>query len=351
MPPGKQSRRRAIGIGILVAMVVLSQTRYARAQDPQLRFGANVPMAVETIYDKGLSWLVANQNADGSWGARGNTAGIDGMCVMAMLAVGEDPNFGKYSENIRRATASIIAGQDASTGYMGGSMYHHGFATLGLSEVYGVLDESRLWEGVNANSQRTIGEALELAVRCAVTSQQSNQWKAWRYSPGANDADTSVAGAVLMGLLAARNAGIAVPDESIDGAIEYFQKMTTSRGDVGYSGIGGGNSPNLPAIATLVYSIGKRKELPQYKATLGRVQENLESSSPYPFYFRYYMAQALFQGDFDAWDRWNQKTIRELKDQQAEDGSFNGSHGQAYATAMSMLALALNYRFLPIYER
>ena len=154
-----------------------------------------------------------------------------------------------------------------------------------------------------------------------------------------------------MGLLAARNAGISGPDESIDGAIDYFQNMTTSRGDVGYSGVGGGGSPNLPAVATLVYSISKRKDLPQYQATLGRVRENLEATSHYPFYFRYYMAQALFQGDFDAWDRWNQKTIRELKDLQAEDGSFNGSHGQAYATAMSMLALALNYRFLPIYER
>ena len=149
----------------LMTLVVLwgtvGQTSSTMAQDPQLRFGSHVPMAVESIYEKGLAWLVAHQNEDGSWGARGNTAGIDGMCVMAMLAVGEDPNFGKYSDNIRRAVASMIVGQDASTGYIGSSMYHHGFAMLGLSEVYGVLDESQLWVGKNESSQRTIGEALQ----------------------------------------------------------------------------------------------------------------------------------------------------------------------------------------------
>ena len=40
-----------------------------------------------------------------------------------------------------------------------------------------------------------------------------------------------------------------------------------------------------------------------------------------------------------------------LDERQAPDGSFEGSRGEAYGTAMSLLALALNYRFLPIYER
>ncbi len=60
------------------------------------------------------------------------------------------------------------------------------------------------------------------------------------------------------------------------------------------------------------------------------------------------MAQALFQGDYEAWQKWNGATARQLKDTQSTDGSFNNS---AYSTGMSLLALALNYRFLPIYER
>ncbi|MCA9061043.1 MAG: squalene--hopene cyclase [Planctomycetaceae bacterium] len=340
-------------------LVQLTVTTRVHAQDPQIRFGSEVPREVEQIYERGLRWLAENQTDKGHWeqgeyGSSGsNSSGITGMCIMAFLASGEDPNFGPYSDHIRAAVRSLIGNQNSDTGYMGNSMYHHGFAMLGLAEVYGVLDEDRLWEaGGDPDSRRSIAEALELAVRCSITSQESNQWSAWRYSPEATDADTSVSGAVLMGLFAARNAGIKVPDQGIDKALEYFQKMTTSQGEVGYSGIGGGGSNNLKAICALVLAIGHRKDLAVYDAVLRRTSGNIEMTEyNYPFYNRYYTAQALFQGDFDAWNRWNTKTMRELKDLQNEDGSFTSQHGPAYGTAMSMLALALNYRFLPIYER
>lgn len=333
--------------------------QFVRAQDPQLRFGTQVPPEVEEIYTQGLQWLTLNQTENGNWdgvrSGRGNgDSGICGMAVMAFLASGEDPNFGRYSENIRRAVCYMIRSQKASTGYLPGNMYHHGFAMLGLAEAYGVVDEELLWQGQDDTDKRTIAEALELAVRCAVTAQTKNRMGGWRYTPDSNDADTSVSGAVLMGLLAARNAGIRVPDDCIDKALEYFQKMTSKQGGVGYSGgMGGlGGSKNLQAIASLVMSIGRRKNLEEYTAVSRQVVANVDhNEGGYPFYFRYYMAQALFQSDFEAWQRWNTKTIRQLKAMQDDEGGFQSSHGKAYGTAMSMLALALNYRFLPVYER
>ncbi|HQZ67328.1 MAG TPA: squalene--hopene cyclase [Planctomycetaceae bacterium] len=333
-------------------------THEAEAQDTQVQFGTDVPQDVELIYERGLQWLASNQQEEGSWEGGENGPGVTGMCVMAFLASGEDPNFGPYSENIRRAVRSMIRTQAESTGYFGGSsghgsMYHHGFAMLGMSEVYGVLDEDSLWDGhTNKDDHRSIGESLELAVRATITSQKNNQWNAWRYGPEANDADTSVSGAVLMGLLAARNAGIKVPDDGIDKALEYFRSMTTNRGEVGYSGIGGGGSNNLKSIAALVFAIGKRKNLKEYQAVLGQVTNNLEAEEySYPEYYRYYTAQAMFQGDFESWNKWNLKTARQLKELQSDDGSFQSGHGPAYGTSMSLLAMALNYRFLPIYER
>ena len=71
----------------------------------------------------------------------------------------------------------------------------------------------------------------------------------------------------------------------------------------------------------------------------------------YQEYTRYYEAQALFQGDVKAWQRWNKLLVRQLKQQQQPDGSFRGDFGQDVSTSLSLLALALNYRFLPIYER
>ncbi len=71
----------------------------------------------------------------------------------------------------------------------------------------------------------------------------------------------------------------------------------------------------------------------------------------HPFYYRYYMAQALFQSDLEAWKAWNRRTVERLQETQREDGSFTSSHGPAYGTGMSVLAMALNYRLLPVYER
>ena len=71
----------------------------------------------------------------------------------------------------------------------------------------------------------------------------------------------------------------------------------------------------------------------------------------YPYYFEYYMSQALFHADDAAWRDWNARNIRYLATIQATDGSFPGSQGPSFNTAGALLSLALNYRFLPIYEK
>ena len=321
----------------------------AQAQDPALRFGGAVPQEVETVYERGLGWLASKQSELGGWQGGNDGAGVDGICLMAFLASGEDPNFGRYAANIRRAVRAIIRVQDASTGYLPNSMYHHGFAMLALSEAYGAVDESLLWEG--EKPIRSIGQALDLAIRCAGTSQKANRWGGWRYMPNSTDADTSVTGAMLMGLLAARNAGMEVSDEVINAALEYMRRSTGRDGSVAYAGgFGGfGESMNRSAIATLVSAVSKHKDSEEYKATLKHITDRLEhNEGNYKEYFRYYMAQALFQGDYTSWQKWNGATVRVLAETQGADGSFNND---PYSTGMSLLALGLNYRFLPIYER
>jgi len=95
--------------------------------------------------------------------------------------------------------------------------------------------------------------------------------------------------------------------------------------------------------------VGRHKDWEQFKAALKHITDKLEHREPsYPEYYRYYMAQALFQGDYEAWQKWNAALVRQFRQTQNADGSFaNGSYG----TGMSLLALALNFRFLPIYER
>jgi hypothetical protein len=340
----------------IAAATVALAAPLASAQSPAARVsGDAIPRDMREIYDRGLAYLVSKQGDDGAWTGGGEQGpGVTGMALMVLLASGEDPNFGLYSNNVRKALRSMISQQDASTGIMGSSMYHHGFAMLALAEAYGTVDDRNLYAAGEAN-KRTIGQALELAVRAAVTSQKKNSLGAWRYSPDSSDADTSVSGAVLVGLLAARNAGIEVSDESIDKAINYYAKMTSSSGMVGYSGGFGGfdESTARISIATLVYAVARRKDLPQFKATLGHLTSKLEQPTQqhYLEYARYYQAQALFQGDVQAWEKWNGLLVRQLKSTQAADGSFQSQFGPTVGTSLNLLALALNYRFLPIYER
>ncbi len=355
-PRARAPRRNlTLAAALLAISVLIFWTPSATAQMPTPRPGDAVPRDVREMYDRGLQYIAGAQTEKGDWSGNGGDEGpgLSGLALMALLASGEDPNYGIYSNHVRKAIRSIISAQDANTGFFGHSMYHHGFGMLGLAEAYGAVDERNLWP--DRKKEKSIGQALELAVRAAITSQNKNSFGAWRYSPNSTDADTSVSGSVLVGLLAARNAGIEVPDESINKAISYYQKMTSpGTGFVAYSGgMGGfGESIARTSIATLVFSVARRKDLPEFKATLAHLKERLEQPAQgYTEYARYYQAQALFQGDVAAWEKWNKLLIRQLKQGQQPDGSFKGQFGDTFSTATSLLALALNFRFLPIYER
>jgi hypothetical protein len=340
---------------LMATALVATLAASARAQMPAPRFGEVVPRDVREMYDRGLQYLATTQSEKGEWTSGGgeNGPGATGMGLMVFLACGEDPNFGPYSNHVRRALRNMISGQDSATGIMGMSMYHHGFAMLALAEAYGAVDDRNLWP--DGKGPRSIGQALELAVRGAITSQKKNPMGAWRYSPDARDADTSVSGAVFVGLLAARNAGIEVPDEAINKAISFYAQMTSASGEVAYAGGMGGFGESLArsSIATLVFSVARRKDLKQFKASLEYLKERIDQvpQQMWPEYARYYEAQALFQGDVAAWEKWNKLLVRQLKQVQAADGSFQGQTGGSVSTSLCLLALAVNFRFLPIYER
>jgi len=341
-------------VGLVSAILLFLAPGLTHAQF--VRMGNEIPPEVNAIYERGLNFLAKSQEPDtGAWRGRREN-GVTGLCLMAFLASGEDPNFGRYRRNVRLAIRSLILGQDKSNGYFPNSMYHHGFAMLALAEAYGAFDETGLWDGSeDKNERRSIAESLEQSIDLAAKSQMSNRWGGWRYSPTSTDADTSVTGSVLMGLLACRNAGFNVPNDTIERALTYMKRNTAIPGGyVAYSGgLGGGtDSMNRSAVATLVYSVGQKKEWEEYKAVTGHITAGLKhKETGHRHYFLYYMAQALFQADYGSWLEWNRDTSRKLATEQAPDGSFTGSYGEAYGTAMSLLALALNYRFLPIYER
>ena len=306
---------------------------------------AAVPEHVERAYGKGLQFLVKTQTAAGAWGAEnrsldpyGAEPAVVGLAVLSMLAHGDDPNTGPYSQAIRRGLDYILSKMNKSNGYIGTSMYNHGFATLALAESYGTVNDPRL------------GPALKLAVSLILTSQSHNPEGAWRYSPEGKDADTTVSGAQLVALFAARNAGLGVPEDAIQKALKFFLRCQTPEGGFGYTNASGPNAPRS-AIGTLMLALAREKKSASFKAGLRYLAGTGRSEEGYYHYYLYYASQALFQGSSSAWREWNQVNIKLLNETQGTDGGWSGQLGRTFSTAASLLSLALNYRFLPIYER
>jgi hypothetical protein len=185
-----------------------------------------------------------------------------------------------------------------------------------------------------------------------LTSQAKNPENAWRYSPEANDADTTVSGACFVALVAARNAGLPIPEESLKKALAYYKKCALDGGGFGYTGKDYPSGPRN-AIGVLVFALARQKEEKAFKDGVKALFGNDESRSGggYPFYFEYYMSQALFQSDVKKWAEWNAANLRKLTATQSSDGSWEGQNGRIFCTSAGLLSLALNYRFLPIYER
>ena len=323
----------ATGVFLAASGAVLSQNLPGRVDDL-------IPAQAELIYERGLQYLAKSQSDKGNWSdSVGSEPGVVGLCVAAFLAHGEDPNHGQYARNIRLGIDFVLSQQNEKNGYIGSSMYNHAFATKALAESYGVLDDPR------------IAPALKKAVDLILSSQQKNRFGAWRYTPESRDADTTVTGCQMLALFAARNAGLAIPDTSIKKGLDYLTLMRAKDGSYGYTSSSGGK-PTLTAIGSLCLSLAKERDSTGYQASLTYLKNNIDYRDRYyPFYFEYYMSQALFHADEATWKEWNARNIRYLGTVQSPDGSFPGNQGLSFNTAGALLSLALNYRFLPIYEK
>ena len=157
-----------------------------------------------------------------------------------------------------------------------------------------------------------------------------------------------------MGLLGARNAGIEVPNEAIDKALSFFPSQHDARRCCLLS---------VHPAATVTESLGQQSEHWFLQSQKERTRQStkpprnssrgdlIRTSTIIRFttdttWHKHFSTVTLGHGR-----AWNQRTIEQLQKMQNEDGSFTSSHGPAYGTGMSVLALALNYRLLPIYER
>ena len=85
----------------------------------------------------------------------------------------------------------------------------------------------------------------------------------------------------------------------------------------------------------------------------------LEWKGPFFYYSVYYCAQGMYQLGGAWWEDWRGRAEEILLEHQNADGSWpvppNETHelnaGPAYTTAMAVLALSVDFKYLPIYQR
>ena len=127
-----------------------------------------------------------------------------------------------------------------------GPMYSHGFGTLFLAEAYGMTRRPE------------IREKLRKAVQLIIDTQ--NNEGGWRYQPVKRDADLSVTICQINALRAARNAGLYVPRETVEGCIRYVKRSQNADGGFRYM-LSGGPSSEFPRSAAGVVALAERRRV------------------------------------------------------------------------------------------
>lgn len=344
-----------------------ASSRNASAQEWQ-ESDSTIPAEVQAAIDRGLEFLARNQNSDGSFvDHRGGSAvGISALAALALMAGGHQPGRGRYGREVLRA-AEYVAGM-ADGPYPGflttpesqGSgrlstqpspMYSHGFGTLFLAEVCGMMPTAR--------QDHVVRTALERAVAFTVAAQ--NKEGGWRYEPRAAFADVSVTVAQMMALRAAKNAGVFIRKSVIDAGVQYIKGCQVPDGGFSYWK-GQGQSAFARSAAALVglYSAGiyEGREIDHGLKYLlqflpGRPLSLRDIPPQHYWYGHYYAALAMWTARDQYWNVWFPAVRQELLQKARTAGGLwlDPYHGAVYATAMALIILQLPNNYLPILQR
>lgn len=358
----KQSTRESISSTLFYILILISAILFTSASYGQELNKSNPEVVVtidartEEVIRGALKWLASKQTPNGSWGSTGEESyrkiAMTGYAIMAFLSCGHLPGEGEYGKTVS-AGVQYLLDQIQPDGIIGNRddgqyMYGHGIATIALSEVYG--------QTKSAN----IKPKLERLIRLIVSSQ--NREGGWRYRPISYDADISVTVLQVVALRSAKNAGLNVPQQTIDNAVKYVKRCYDQRtGGFSYQpGSGAGFARTSAAIYSLqvcgLYDDPMVKKGSEY---LIRALEKNEKQEWFT-YGHFYAAPAQYMIGGEVWRKWYNgiKKIL-LEDVKSDRGMYwwepkrdrGRDIGPVYCTSIFTTILATPYHYIPLYQR
>jgi hypothetical protein len=324
----------------------------------------------EAAIERGLSYLARNQQADGSFGThnyQGNVA-VTSLAALAFMAGGHLPGRGPFGRLVTHALEFVLAQADRRGGYgpghpsgflhnptglhQNGPMYGHGFGTLLLGELYGMVSDTSL--------RKRLREVLPKAVQIILEAQ--NREGGWRYTSQPRDADISVTICQIMALRSARNAGFFVPKARVDRCIAYVKACQNPDGSFVYQRHNSGgfwmNSPAFARTAAGVCALYSAGIYQGREIDLGLNFLMRNKPGTYPrvdmhyFYGHYYAVQATWTAGGRYWNEWYPAIREELVHRQRlTDGSWMDMICPHYGTAMACIILQIPNNYLPILQK
>ena len=325
---------------------------------------------VDKAIKKAVDFLAGKQQTDGSIHDRGNQTTMTSLSLMAMAAVGNQPVYPTVEGRVMRRGLDYVLREDRQDdqGYFGnkdgGRMYGHGIITLMLSEMLGMgLDDEQ-----DQRIRKRCQKAIDLILRSQkVPKRPPSHQGGWRYTPDSRNADLSATIWQLMSLRSAKNAGLDIPSSAIEDALGYLRRSyhstLDSKGDPvnkksGFAYQPGGHPEyTTTAAGLLAMQVCGEYESPFVKGAADWLLENEPNTGrKFFFYGTYYYAQSMYQRGGDHAKIARKKVEDVMLKLQRGDGSWHGSGsensaGQIYSTSMAILALAVKYHYLPIYQR
>ncbi len=309
---------------------------------------------LKSAIEKGMDWLSKNQKEDGSFGDNFKI-GITSLCGLAFMANGSLPERGKYKENVSKTLDFIVSNQGRS-GYIvnkENSMHSHGYATLFLSELYGMTKNEK------PEKER---EEFKWKIKKAVEIIEASQGPSggWFYYPARIiDNENSITIAIVQALRSARNAGIKVEKETINRAINYIKSCSMENGGMRYSSTDKTDKAGFALTAAGVSALNSLGDYNSYEVKKGleyikKVIDNPNNtdSDIYEYYEDFYSSLALWNAGGEDWTIYYPKIKAKLLRGQEDDGNWKDHiYGDDYSTAMALLTLGIPNKILPAFQR
>jgi hypothetical protein len=318
--------------------------------------------------ERGLAWLAKAQgeNPDGSFpvGQAELFApiGVTALGALAFMAGGSSPGRGPYGreaglaidyllEHVDLVQGSKEYGYISRQGDLTSKMHGHGFATLALAQAYGMAPRSE-----------RLAKALGAAVG-VIQGAQSPEG-GWNYDPRPSGHEGSVTVCLVQALRGARDVGVQVDPAVIARAEDYVLALKNDEGLFRYQLDRQDATLALTAAGISTLNAAGRYDNKVIRESVDAIWKGLELRrqdqgplSLFPEYERLYLAQAFYHlSDLQDFDRWFAEEVEHVLRRQEPEGRWRCENsgkdfGDAYATAVNVLVLALPDGLLPIFQR